>query len=76
MDHWVVVGGAGTAPTGPDGVAAGRPAAAALADRVAAAEADGLARKAAIAQVAKATGVPKREVYDAVVAARQSSPRS
>jgi 16S rRNA (cytidine1402-2'-O)-methyltransferase len=29
-------------------------------------EADGVPRKAAIVQVARAAGVPKREVYDAV----------
>ncbi len=64
----VVVGGAGTEPPGAE-VGAGRPADAELAARVAALQAGGTARKAAIAAVAKAAGVPKREVYDAVVAA-------
>jgi 16S rRNA (cytidine1402-2'-O)-methyltransferase len=33
-------------------------------------EAAGLTRKEAVAAVAQETGVPKREVYDAVVAAK------
>ncbi len=70
----VVVGGAGTAPVGADGDATGPPDATALAARVDALEQGGLARKAAIAQVARKTGVPKREVYDAVVAARRPRP--
>jgi 16S rRNA (cytidine1402-2'-O)-methyltransferase len=41
---------------------------AALAARVAALEADGTDRKQAIAEVARNLGIPKREVYDAVVA--------
>ena len=70
----VVVGGAGTAPAGADGDETGRPDASALAARVEALEQGGLARKAAIAQVARTTGVPKREVYDAAVAARRPLP--
>jgi 16S rRNA (cytidine1402-2'-O)-methyltransferase len=49
--------------------AAERPADRALAAAVAALEASGAPRKAAIAAVAAAHGVPKREVYDAVVRA-------
>jgi 16S rRNA (cytidine1402-2'-O)-methyltransferase len=59
----IVVGGAPppvAADLGPDELAA----------RVAAAEAAGADRKAAIAEVANAAGVPKRTVYDAVVAAK------
>jgi len=41
---------------------------AALAERVAAMEAAGTDRKQAIAEVARYLGIPKREVYDAVVA--------
>ena len=59
---------AGAVPT-----AAEPPAPAALAAAVAEAEAAGMARRDAIAAVAKAHGVPKREVYDAVV--RQRSAR-
>ncbi|MDT0346995.1 16S rRNA (cytidine(1402)-2'-O)-methyltransferase [Streptomyces litchfieldiae] len=55
---------AGAASAGP------RPDAAELARRVAEGEAAGLHRKEAIAEVARAAGVPKREVFDAVVAAR------
>jgi 16S rRNA (cytidine1402-2'-O)-methyltransferase len=57
-------------------VVAGAPAAAAgvdppaLASEVARREAAGADRKAAIAEVARAAGVPKRVVYDAVVTAR------
>jgi 16S rRNA (cytidine1402-2'-O)-methyltransferase len=47
-----------------------------LAARVADAEAAGTRRKEAIADVAKAAGVPKRVVFDAVVAAKQTSERS
>jgi len=47
------------------------PAAADLAAAVAGLEAAGTARKAAIAAVAAGYGLPKREVYDAVVRARQ-----
>jgi len=47
-----------------------RPADATLAAAVAALETSGTPRKAAIAAVAAAHGVPKREVYDAVVRAR------
>lgn len=46
------------------------PAAADLAAMVAAREAAGLDRKAAMTEVARASGVPRREVYDAVLAAR------
>ncbi|WP_228454552.1 16S rRNA (cytidine(1402)-2'-O)-methyltransferase [Streptomyces alkaliphilus] len=42
-----------------------------LARRVAALEAGGTRRKEAIAEVAKAAGRPKREVFDAVVAAKR-----
>lgn len=41
-----------------------------LAESVAAREAAGLDRKAAMAEVARAAGVPRRQVYDAVLAAR------
>src|SRR6266702_1881658 len=64
----VVVGGAGTSPPGAAGAA--EPDAAALADRVFEAQRGVLARKAAIAEVARAAGLPKRVVYDAVVSAR------
>lgn len=43
-----------------------------LAGQVAAREADGLARKEAIAEVARRCGVPKREVYQAVLAAKHT----
>jgi 16S rRNA (cytidine1402-2'-O)-methyltransferase len=43
-----------------------------LAGQVAAREADGLARKEAIAEVARRCGVPKREVYQAVLAAKHA----
>ena len=59
---------AGAVPT-----AAEPPAPDELADAVAEAEAAGMARREAIAAVAKAHGRPKREVYDAVV--RQRSAR-
>ena len=39
-----------------------------LASQVATAEAAGLSRKEAIAEVAQATGIPKREIFDALVA--------
>ena len=42
----------------------------ALAAEVAAREAAGQARKEAIAEVASARGLPKRAVFDAVVAAK------
>jgi 16S rRNA (cytidine1402-2'-O)-methyltransferase len=62
----LVVGGAGagpsSAPPGPEG----------LARMVADAEEAGLVRKEAITSVARATGVPRRTVYDAVVAARSA----
>ena len=45
-----------------------------LAHEVAAREAAGIARKDAIATVARERGVPKRVVYDAVVAARGGGP--
>src|SRR6478672_9063341 len=38
-------------------------------------EAAGLTRKEAVAAVAQETGLPKREVYDAVVAAKAAGPR-
>jgi 16S rRNA (cytidine1402-2'-O)-methyltransferase len=62
----VVVAGAPAPGTGPGGP----PAAAELALAVAAREAAGQSRKDAIAAVAVAEGVPKREVFDAVVAAK------
>ena len=46
------------------------PAAADLATMVADREAAGLDRKAAMTEVARSAGVPRREVYDAVLAAR------
>ena len=46
------------------------PAAVDLAAMVSAREAAGIDRKAAMTEVARATGVPRREVYDAVLAAR------
>jgi 16S rRNA (cytidine1402-2'-O)-methyltransferase len=51
-------------------VGAVRPEDGRLAAEVAAAEATGAPRKEAIVEVARRYGVPKREVYDAVVAAR------
>jgi 16S rRNA (cytidine1402-2'-O)-methyltransferase len=42
-----------------------------LAAAVAAGEESGLTRKEAIAVVAKARGLPKREVFDAVVGAKR-----
>ncbi len=48
------------------------PAAADLAAMVKAREAAGLDRKAALTDVARSAGVPRREVYDAVLAARGS----
>lgn len=62
----VVVAGAPAPGTGPGGP----PAAAELALAVAAREEAGQSRKDAIAAVAIAEGVPKREVFDAVVAAK------
>ena len=56
----LVVGGAPAAPAGPV-------AAADLAAAVAEKESDGTPRRSAIAEVAAARGVPKRQVYDAVV---------
>lgn len=49
--------------------------AAELARRVAVREEAGERRKEAIAEVAKAAGLPKREVFDAVVAAKTAQPR-
>lgn len=60
----VVVAGANEAAAPAD--------AAQLAAEVAAHEASGETRKDAIAQVARARGVPKREVFDAVVSAKRS----
>jgi 16S rRNA (cytidine1402-2'-O)-methyltransferase len=62
----LVVGGAPPAPVR-------RPADADLAAAVADHEAGGTARKAAIAAVAVRFGLPKREVYDAVVQARRGA---
>ena len=45
-----------------------------LAARVAALEAQGIARKEAIALVARSTGAPKRSVFDAVVAHKSGEP--
>ncbi|WP_431982781.1 16S rRNA (cytidine(1402)-2'-O)-methyltransferase [Streptomyces qinglanensis] len=55
--------------------AAGEADAAELARRVAEREAAGQQRKEAIAEVARGAGVPKREVFDAVVAAKNAGPR-
>jgi len=64
----LVVGGArDDARPGRAGTAAGFATAPEAAARVAAAEQAGRARKEAIAQVAAELGMPKREVYDAVV---------
>src|SRR5262249_10095572 len=59
----LVVGGASVVSTAPD--------AAALAADVSEREAGGQSRKDAIASVAAAHGVPKRDVFDAVVAAKR-----
>jgi 16S rRNA (cytidine1402-2'-O)-methyltransferase len=61
----VVVGGAAPASTSTDP--------AEWAEQVAATEAAGTDRKSAIAAVALAAGVPKRAVFDAVVAARHAA---
>jgi 16S rRNA (cytidine1402-2'-O)-methyltransferase len=53
------------------GVAGGAVSAAQAAAEVSAREAAGTPRKAAVAAVAKESGLPKRQVYDAVVAARE-----
>jgi len=67
----LVVGGArGDARPGGAGTAAGFATAPEAAVRVAAAEQAGRARKEAIAQVAAELGIPRREVYDAVVRAK------
>jgi len=67
----VVVGGArGGAAAAGAGTAAGSVTALAAAVRVAAAEQAGRTRKEAIAQVAAELGIPRREVYDAVVRTR------
>ncbi|MFE9386463.1 16S rRNA (cytidine(1402)-2'-O)-methyltransferase [Streptomyces sp. NPDC007025] len=55
--------------------AAGEADAAELARRVAERETAGQQRKEAIAEVARGAGVPKREVFDAVVAAKNAGPR-
>ncbi|MDF4251157.1 16S rRNA (cytidine(1402)-2'-O)-methyltransferase [Streptomyces sp. WMMB303] len=55
--------------------AAGEADAAELARRVAEREAAGQVRKEAIAEVARGAGVPKREVFDAVVAVKNAGPR-
>ena len=70
----LVVAGAqaGVPAAGPaDSRAAARPTAAALAAEVAGREAGGLARKDAIAAVARERGLRKRDVYAAVVAEKQ-----
>ncbi len=54
--------------------ASSAPEAGALVDEVAAREAAGESRKEAIAEVARTRGVPKRVVFDAVVAAKRGSP--
>ncbi|MDQ6849930.1 MAG: 16S rRNA (cytidine(1402)-2'-O)-methyltransferase [Actinomycetota bacterium] len=59
----LVVGGASRGASAPDATA--------LAHEVAGREADGVARKDAIAEVARRHGVPKRRVFDAVVAAKR-----
>ena len=59
----LVVAGASRAPAAPAGAET-------LAAEVAVAERSGLPRKDAIADVARARGVPKRAVFDAVVAAK------
>ena len=64
----VVVGGA-SAASGASGPAV--PSAAQAAERVAAAEQAGITRKDAIASVAAELGLPKRDVYDAVVRAKE-----
>jgi 16S rRNA (cytidine1402-2'-O)-methyltransferase len=61
----LVVGGAPRVEAGPVDDAE-------LVARVRAKEAEGVARKAAIAEVAQAAGVPKRAVFDAVVAAKHA----
>jgi 16S rRNA (cytidine1402-2'-O)-methyltransferase len=67
----VVVGGArGEAAPASAGTAAGIAPPAEAAARVAAAEQAGRTRKEAIAQVAAELGIPRREVYDAVVRAK------
>ncbi|MFE0876748.1 16S rRNA (cytidine(1402)-2'-O)-methyltransferase [Streptomyces smyrnaeus] len=57
---------------GADAPAAGHADAAELARRVAEREEAGQPRKEAIVEVARAAGVPKREVFDAVVAAKNA----
>jgi 16S rRNA (cytidine1402-2'-O)-methyltransferase len=64
----VVVGGAPAATEAPDP--------ARLAEAVASAEGGGLTRKEAIADVARRHAVPKRLVYDAVLANRTTAPRA
>jgi len=61
----IVVGGAAPAPVAVDPVA--------LAELVAAREATGAGRRAAIAAVADSAGIPRRVVFDAVVAAKTAS---
>ncbi|WP_165987463.1 16S rRNA (cytidine(1402)-2'-O)-methyltransferase [Streptomyces sp. YIM 98790] len=63
----VVVAGA------PAGAAAGPPDEAELARRVSELEAAGTHRKEAITEVARAVGLPKRDIFDAVVKAKKSS---
>ena len=68
----VVVGGAGSAVDAGHGAQGAVPDAADLAERVAEL-APSVGRKAAITEVARAAGLPKRVVYDAVVAARRAA---
>jgi 16S rRNA (cytidine1402-2'-O)-methyltransferase len=57
-----------------EGAAPAAPEAGDLAVLVAARERAGIARKQAISEVARAANVPKRDVYDAVVAAKSAMP--
>jgi 16S rRNA (cytidine1402-2'-O)-methyltransferase len=69
----VVVAGAGSKAGGGEGAEVAVPDAAELAGRVAEL-APAVGRKAAITEVARAAGLPKRVVYNAVVAARRGGP--
>ena len=69
----VVVAGAGSKAGGGEGAEVAVPDAAELAGRVAGL-APAVGRKAAITEVARAAGLPKRVVYNAVVAARRGGP--
>jgi 16S rRNA (cytidine1402-2'-O)-methyltransferase len=59
---------------GAPALAASPPSAPDLTARVAALEGAGATRKEAIAEVARESGMPKRTVYDAVVAAKRDQP--